>query len=117
MSCFEECCRQEPEIETAPCSHSSFAQALSTWPAECPDEAADLVVTGLEDVVCAGGVSGSSLPEIEVEKNDSCPSQSTILKRTRTTDLEILRGITLRDSLRSRGTLWRKNPMYLPQRK
>ena len=57
MSCFEECCRQEPEIETAPCSHSSSAQALST-PAECPVEAADL----LEGM--ASLVSGSSLNEI-----------------------------------------------------
>ena len=101
MSCLEECCRREPEVEI------SFA------PAECPDEAADLAVNGLEGM--ASLVSGSSLPEIEVEKDASC--KSMIMKRIRTADLEIVRGITLSDSLRSRGSLWRKNPMYLPRRK
>ena len=112
MSCLEECYRREPEDETAPWSKQTAAQTSTL--AECPVEAADLAVNGLEGMApCL--VSGSSLDEIEVEKNDSF--KSSVLKRIRTTDLEILRGITLRDSLRSRGTLWRKNPMYLPQRK
>ena len=113
MSCLEECCRREPEVEIAP-NQTAVAQTPLTL-AESPDEAADgLAVNGLEGMApCL--VSGSSSNEIEVEKKDSY--KSTILKRIRTTDLEILRGITLRDSLRSRGSLWRKNPMYLPQRK
>ena len=106
MSCLEECCR--PEVEIAP--NQTAVEQTSFVPAECPDEAVDLAVNGLEGM--ASLVSGSSLPEIEVEKNASF--KSSVLKRTRTTDLEILRGITLRDSLRSRGSLWRKNPMYLP---
>ena len=110
MSCLEECCRQEPEVEIAP----NQTAAAQTSFAPAPDEAAE-AVNGLEGMACLGGVSCSSLNEIEVEKDASC--KSMIMKRIRTADLEILRGITLSDSLRSRGSLWRKNPMYLPEKK
>ena len=110
MSCFEQCCR-EPEVETAP--NQTIVAQTSTWPAECPDEAADSAVNGL-GTVCLS-VSGSFSEVKGNVRKDSADSDYTseISERIRTTDLKILRGITLRDSLRSRGSLWRKNPMYL----
>ena len=116
MSCLEECClSREPEAKTAPWNNqTTAAQTLSTWPAEGPDEAADgLAVNGLEGMApCL--VSGSSLGEKKVPFKSS---KSSVAERIHTTDLDILRGITLRDSLRSRGSLWRKDLMYLPRRK
>ena len=40
--------------------------------------------------------------------------ESYVSARLRAIDPEILRGITLRESLRRGGSLWRKNPEYLP---
>ena len=108
MSCLQDCCEREPDTA----NQSALAPTCSSRSWDCePDEEPD--VNGLRAMSFVNvamsdrNSSGEGEPSIDSFK-------SYVSERILATDTEILRGITLRESLRRGGSLWRKNPEHLP---
>jgi len=84
--------------------------------AEFADAPPELAVQGLECMASLGMtmVSSSGSSSFESPASRAARSmQSMVSAQIRTTDMEILRGIMLRESLKKGACLWRKNPMHL----
>ena len=84
--------------------------------AEFGDAPPELAVQGLECMASLGMSMESSSSPVPFESPASSRGASilsVVSAQIRTTDMEILRGITLRESLRRGACLWRKNPMQL----
>ena len=113
MRCLQDCCEQE--IDTGHCREAVSDQTLATTSrlpdVEVQDEPPELAVNGLEAMTSLNimtKLSGSDSNETDEEL-----FKFQVSERIRVTDWEILRGITLRESLCRGGSLWRKNPEYL----
>ena len=113
MRCLQDCCEQE--LDTGHCREAVSDQTLATTSrlqdVEVQDEPPELAVNGLEAMISlnimtmlSGGDSNGTDEEL---------FKSHVSERIHVTDWEILRGITLRESLCRGGSLWRKNPEYL----
>ena len=103
MSCSD-CCQQELDLGTAS-RLGAVAHDLKSWSdVEIPDQPQEMKVNGL------GGMASLTMAfgmcEEEVAADLSCWSLY-VSERIYTTDWEILRGISLRDSFRFGGSLWR----------
>ena len=115
MSCLQDCCEQEPDRATSQSAPapSETTYAACAWDVGLPDEAPELAVNGLEGMSFVNVAMSDS--KSEVEGGPSFDSfKSYVSARIGVVDTEILRGITLRESLRRGGSLWRKNPEHLP---
>lgn len=117
MSCLQDCCEQEPDptIDQSALAPTCRADVELPEPPELAmfDESD---VNGLEAMsfvnVASVTMSDSNSGVVGEPSFDSF--KSYVSERIQVTDKEILRGITLRESLRRGGSLWRKNPEHLP---
>ena len=108
---LQDCCGQEldPATDQNAPAPSEPTCSSGAWDVELPDEAPELVANGLEAMTFVNVAMSDSKAAVEGK-----PFKSYVSERIRVTDTEILRGITLRESLRRGGSLWRKNPEHLP---
>ena len=101
MSCSD-CCQQEPDLTVS--RQGAVAHDLTSWSdVEIPDQPPEMTVNGL------GGMASLTTAFGMREKGVAADLSWNlyVAERIYTTDWEILRGISLRDSFRSGGSLWR----------
>jgi len=112
MSCLQNCCEQEldpldPLDFRTPVTESAETSAVEFEP--------ELVANGDGPnglgTMCSVNMA-MSCSEVQ-EALGEASFQSHVSDRIRETDLEILRGITLRESLCRGASMWRKNPEQL----
>lgn len=119
MPCWDDCCVDEsPEINLSGekmaddrCSKDDkMMEHRDDGECQCDGLRAMRSVESFE--MFSEDIDCSHREEDSFRRNRS-PIPSDMSEKVRTTDLEILRGITMRQSLRGFGSLWHKNPKEL----
>eukprot|EP00438_Fugacium_kawagutii_P009896 Skav209223 [mRNA] locus=scaffold3787:98755:101699:+ [translate_table: standard] len=117
MSCLDGCCQS-----SVPATRPEVIEKV-------PDESAEapglhglnvMIATPSPALVVSSNNSEEVIEEGEFSKSHASGviSHVSLHETVRTMDWDILRGISLRESLRRGGSLWRRNPTYLrPERR